>query len=176
MSWNTLARAGVLLAAVVGPRAHAAGGDEVGQGGYRQPGGARWEWAAQWGASSEQGSAAPAGPPLFAGMRASYRAAQGVALDASVQALFNSGRVQGLVGPRVFVGGRPASAWAGLKAGGAWIPRVPGGVRFALSPEVGMSVRVHESLELGLGGAWDVPLGGDAAPNLRVGLELGWRF
>jgi hypothetical protein len=172
-SWSS---AGALACAVLAAPCLGAE-SEVGQGGYTPPGGARrLGLALQWGASSEEPGRAAAGPPLFVGARATLQAAPSVSVDAAAQYLLNSGRLQLLAGPRVHLGARPFSLFAGVKAGAFAVPGLPGHVRFGLSPELGAAVRVGERLELGLAYALDLPLGGDAARNHRAGLELALQF
>jgi hypothetical protein len=170
-SWTGALACAVLAAPCLGAET------ELGQGGYAPPGGRGGTGLAlQWGASTEEAGRTGGGAPLYVGALASYQVASGGAVDAAAQYLLNSGRLQLLAGPRLQLGGRPFSVFAGLKAGAFWVPGLTGGVRFGLSPEAGASVRVGERLQLGLTYALDLPLGGDAARNHRAGLEVGVRF
>lgn len=170
-SWTGALACAVLAAPCLGA------GSEIGKGGYTPPGAAsRVGLALQWGASSEEADRAAVGAPLYVGALASFQASPAVVMDAAAQYLLNSGRLQVLAGPRLQLGGRPFSVFAGLKAGAFWVPGLAGGVRFGLSPEAGTAVRIGERVQLGLTYALDLPLGGDAARNHRAGLEIGIRF
>lgn len=151
-------------------------GSEYGKGGYSRSGSGTFSLTLDWGASmSSSGPLAgqSAGPPLFVGLTGSLWFDEWFVLDLSPSYQANDGRLNLLVGPRFRTVGWPVSAHAGLQAGPIIDPDV--GVRFGLSPQVGLDTVLGDHYLMGLSYALDVPLGGDAL-NHRLFMKLGYRF
>lgn len=150
-------------------------GSEVGHGGYTSASGGHFSLQLNWGASVQESQPLrPGNAPLFVGVTGSWWADQILMLDLSAQYLFNNGRLNFLVGPKIRTGFYPISLYLGLKAGAIIVPNL--GLRFGISPEVGADLLVKRSVILGLGYAPDIAFGGDAALNHRIFMNIGYRF
>ena len=144
-------------------------GSEIGKGGYRSPGEGPLSLALTWGASLP----GDPGPPLFVGLTGTLWLDEWFVFDVAPAYLANSQRFNLLAGPRFRTFGYPVSGSLGLHAGGIVTPEV--GLRFGLSPNIGVEALVDRYL-MGLHYALDLPLGGDAAVNHRVFMNVGYRF
>jgi hypothetical protein len=150
-------------------------GSEIGKGGYQDPGGGLFSLALNWGAGLPFGEplTGTAGAPLTAGLIATFWFDDWFVMDVAPSYLFNSGRTNIFAGPRFRTMGYPISASAGLHAGAVIVPNA--GVRFALSPQVGVDGLISDHFLLGLNSAFDFPLSNDPATH-RVFMTLGYRF
>lgn len=189
---NSKIRSGVLLSCflLAAPLANAQErgrtdgpeGSEYGKGGYQPApsgtfdGGGRLSLAFNGGASlytppafSNVGSSAP----LFVGATLSFWADDWFLIDLSGAYLVNAERGQLLIGPRFRTASWRISGYAGLQAG-AMVDSV-NGLRFALSPNVGGDLLLTDHWNLGLGFAYDLPVGG-GQPASRLSLNIGYRF
>lgn len=151
-------------------------GSEYGKGGYSRSGAGSFSLALDWGASMSSSGPLTGqgmGPPLFVGITGSLWLDEWFVLDLSPSYQANDGRVNLLVGPRFRTVGYPVSASAALQAGPIIDPDV--GVRFGLSPQVGLDSILNDHYLLGLIYALDIPIGGDSL-NHRLFMKLGYRF
>jgi hypothetical protein len=148
---------------------------EYGKGGYAGPGADRFSLELNWGYSSVAGQSGPAaGPPLFAGGTFSWWGDEFLALDISGAYLFDSQRINAMVGPRFRAAGwMPVSLTAGLKAGGIILPDQV--LRFGISPQVGFDAVVMDTMLAGLNYALDIPFGGGGVAH-RIFMSIGYRF
>ncbi len=145
-------------------------GSEYGKGGYRSADGdGLFSLALSWGA----GLPADRGAPLVIGLTGTLWIDEMFVLDLSPSYLVNSGRVNVLVGPRFRTPTWPVSGTIGLQAGPIIDPDV--GVRFGLSPNVGVDALVGGNYVLGLQYALDLPIGGPST-NHRLFMNIGYRF
>lgn len=147
-------------------------GSEYGKGGYSDPGGGLFSVSLAWGASLPTGPLAGAAP-LFVGATGTFWIDDWFVFDVAPSYLLNSGRINLLVGPRFRTMGYPISASLGLHAGAIVDPVA--GLRFGLSPQVGVDTVFADHYVLGLAYAVDVPVGGPAA-NHRLFMNVGYRF
>lgn len=146
-------------------------GSEVGTGGYRGQGVGKFSLAADFGGSvSLLGGST--GVPLYVGLTPSFWVADWFVLDLFGGYSFNSRTLNVLVGPRLRTPTWPLSGFLGLRAGPAF---TPAGVRFSVSPIVGADLVAMKHLLAGLHLSCDLPIGGPGI-DLRIGLNLGWRF
>jgi hypothetical protein len=165
----------VLLAVGIGGAAFAQGrgrtdgpeGSEYGKGGYADPGAGQFSLTLNWGAALSEGS-----PPLFVGLTGTFWADEWFVLDVSPAYLFNTGRVNLLLGPRFRTSAYPVSLSLGLQAGPVIVR--DDGLRFALSPQAGVETIVKDHFVAGLGYAWDIAFG--AGNEHRVFMSMGYRF
>lgn len=144
---------------------------EYGKGGYRSAGGGSgpFSLSLSWGA----GLPADRGAPLFVGLTGTFWLDEMFVLDVSPSYLVNSNRVNLLVGPRFRTPTWPISGTLGVQAGGIIDPDV--GLRFGLSPNIGVDALVSDNYLLGLQYALDVPIGGPSV-NHRLFMNIGYRF
>jgi hypothetical protein len=145
-------------------------GSEIGKGGYRSADGGMFSLALSWGA----GLPADRGAPLFVGFTGTLWLDEWFVLDVAPSYLASSGRVNLLLGPRFRTATWPVSGTLGLHAGPIITPDV--GLRFGLSPNIGVDAVVDGHYLLGLQYALDLPIGGGAGPNHRLFMNLGYRF
>ncbi|MFL5321176.1 MAG: hypothetical protein ACJ790_16065 [Myxococcaceae bacterium] len=171
----SLLGASAAFAQNTGGRTDGPEGSEIGHGGYSSASGDRFSLALNWGASVQESQPlTPTSAPLFVGVTASWWADQILVLDLQGQYLFNNSRVNVFVGPRVRTGFYPISLYLALHAGPIIIPGL--GVRFGVSPEIGADLLIKRHVTLGLGYAPDLAIGGDAAFNHRIFMNVGYRF
>lgn len=163
-----------------GGRTDGAEGSEQGKGGYEKPSGSgRFSLMVNWGASVPLGVQPPlggngfTGAPLYLGGTASFWMYDWFLVDAHGSYAFNTGRANVLVGPRFRTSTWPVSASLGVRAGAIVDPQV--GLRFGLSPVATLEMIFFKHLLVGLEGSFDIPISGNGS-DIRVGLNLGWRF
>jgi len=149
-------------------------GSEVGYGGYAPLEVRRFSLAVDGGASIGLKSMGKGnGAPLYVGGTLSYWMTDWSLLSVHANYAFNTERLMALIGPSFRTDTWPVSFTIGLKAGIAHDVKT----RFALSPELGMDMLLAQRFIIGLLGAWDLPIGEGSKPSqLRIGLQLGWRF
>lgn len=151
-------------------------GSEYGKGGYDSPGGGPVSLEVNWGASLQDKSTlrgVSQGSPLFVGVTASYWAYDWFLVDANADYLFDSQKINLLVGPRLRTQYFPLSFSVGLRAGA--IVHKNDGVYFGISPQAGFDMLLGRRFLLGLGYAADIPVGIEGVAH-RVFLNLGVRF
>jgi len=147
-------------------------GSEVGHGSYTAPTVGRFSLAVDGGANFAMSSADKRSAP-YVGGSLSYWMTDWSSLSLQANYAFNTERVMVLIGPSFRTDTWPVSFTIGLKAGMAHDTRT----QFALSPELGMDMLVAQRFIIGLLGAWDIPVvDGLKFSQVRIGLQLGWRF
>ncbi len=147
-------------------------GSEIGKGGYSGAGDNRFSLQLDWGAALGDPLSVN-GPPLFAGLTATYWAYDWFLIDAAGGYQFVNRRAYGLIGPRFRTGGYPLAFTIGARAGAITEPGT--GVRFALSPNAGFDLLIRRSVLLALGYSLDLPIAGSGADH-RIYLSAGYRF
>lgn len=148
-------------------------GSEYGKGGYGEPGGGMFSLSLSWGAALPSTPLSGNTAPLFVGAIGTFWLDDWFVFDVAPSYLFNSRRLNLLVGPRFRTMGYPIGAYIGLHAGAISIPDA--GVRFALSPQLGVDMTFADHYLAGLGYAMDIPLGGPST-NHRIFMNVGYRF
>ncbi len=163
-----------------GGRTDGAEGSEQGKGGYEKvSGSSRFSLRVDWGAAIPIGTAPPLsgssvnGAPLYLGGTATLWLFDWFLLDAQGSHSFDRGRTNIFIGPRFRTTTWPVAASVGLRAGAIIDPSF--GLRFGLSPVVGVEMIFLKHLLLGLEGSVDIPIGSSSS-SLRIGLNIGWRF
>ncbi|MBM7114223.1 hypothetical protein [Archangium primigenium] len=148
---------------------------EYGRGGYSRQSSPRFSLTFDWGAgfAAEQSRLRSGGPPLFIGGTASFWGADWYQFDVSGNYVLQNGLVNVLVGPRFRTYGLPVSFYAGLKAGAFLVPDE--GLRFGLSPQVGVDLLPRGPFLIGLGYALDVPIASHGITN-RLYMNVGFKF
>jgi hypothetical protein len=150
-------------------------GSEWGRGGYSRRSDTRVSLTFDWGAgfSAETSRLRSGGPPLFLGGTLSFWGAEWYQFDISGNYVLQNGVANVLAGPRFRTYGFPVSFSVGLKAGAFLVPDA--GLRFGLSPQVGVDLLTRSPLLVGLGYALDVPIASHGITN-RLFMNVGFRF
>lgn len=150
-------------------------GSEYGRGGYSRHSDTRFSLTFDWGAgfSAQTSRLRSGGAPLFLGGTMSFWGADWYQFDVSGNYVLQNGVVNVLAGPRFRTYGAPISFSVGLKAGAFLVPNE--GLRFGLSPQVGVDLLTRSPLLLGLGYALDVPIASHGITN-RLFMNVGFRF
>ncbi|ATB27896.1 hypothetical protein [Melittangium boletus] len=148
---------------------------EYGRGGYSRRSEPHVSLTFDWGAgfAAEKSRLDSGGPPLFVGGTLSFWGADWYQFDVSGNYVLQNGLANVLVGPRLRTYGFPLSFNVGLKAGGFFVPDE--GVRFGISPQVGVDFLARRHLLLGLGYALDVPIASHGITN-RIFMNIGFRL
>lgn len=147
-------------------------GSEIGKGGYERPGQGRVSLNVNWGAAIDL--APVPGAPLFLGFDVAWWGDQWYQLEVGADYIFNSKRVDILVGPRFRTPFFPISFTGAIKAGAVVFPTAAT-VRFLLQPEVGVDLLVANHALVGIAYGLDIPIGGGSLVN-KVFLNVGYRF
>ena len=170
---------GLLAAAGVhaqeGGRTDGPEGSEIGHGGYTRSMNGTFALGLDFGGSlaviSPLGGIP--GAPIYVGGTASAWLMDWFVMDLAVNHALNTQTTGALVVPRFRSWTWPVSVGGGLRAGAMF---APGAVRFALSPIFTMDMTFLKHLLMGLQVSYDIPVGGGLASQLRIGINIGWRF
>ncbi len=150
-------------------------GSEYGKGGYAEPGAGDFSLQLNFGyahLAARPLSGLGETPPLFLGVTGSFWADEWFLLDVAGSHSLHSGRTNVFVGPRFRTGFYPVSLNLGVQAGPVFVPNE--GVRFGLSPQVGVDSVVADHYVLGLQYAADIVFGSDL--DHRIFMNVGYRF
>lgn len=157
-------------------------GSEVGTGGYQGGSSGRFSIALDFGGDIWLGPAlgrpfSRLGVPLYLGGTASLWMTDWFLVDLYSGYSFASGTVPVLVGPRFRSATWPVSISGGLRVGPVFNfdPVQFSRVHFALSPIVSLDMTFARHFIMGLQGSVDIPIAGQA-PDIRIGLNVGYRF
>ncbi|MBX7116215.1 MAG: hypothetical protein K1X64_17940 [Myxococcaceae bacterium] len=149
-------------------------GSEVGHGGYTSSMRGTFALGFDFGGNVPVTSSLLTGAaPIYLGGTASAWVADWFVMDLAVNHAFNTQTTGALIGPRFRSWTWPVSIGGGLRAGAMF---APGAVRFALSPIFTLDMTFMKHLLMGLQASYDIPVGGGLAQQLRIGINIGWRF
>ncbi|MCL2625915.1 MAG: hypothetical protein FWD46_03730 [Cystobacterineae bacterium] len=149
---------------------------EWGHGGYSRSTVGYFSVAVDWGANFAVKKSTASGTPLYVGGTGSYWITDWALMGVHLNYAFNTERFMALIGPTFRTDTWIMSFHASCKAGLAHDGRDKNS-RFAISPQLGVDMVIIRHLLIGLLGVWDLPIGKGKMPSqIRVGLNLGWRF
>ncbi|MCL2011692.1 MAG: hypothetical protein FWG75_02735 [Cystobacterineae bacterium] len=172
-----------------GGRASAPEGSELDYGGYRYSKMGSFSLSAEWGANfainsrNAEGERTTSGSPMYVGGTGSYWITDWALLGMHFNYAFNTKRFMAVVGPTFRTDTWPLSFNMGFKAGLS-NDDIDRRTRFAISPSFGIDLLIEEHLMIGFSWAWDLQLderdrrtpARERASQIRMGLNLGWRF